>query len=99
MHAVYGSRMTGGLRVQGPQFPLWPFLEDLEWVCRMNHTHGMPAIVQQPLKVSARRWQHYGVIQTTLLNQLVLIGHTLGVPVHTLHWFYNSARDKYASKT
>lgn len=85
------------MMVQGSKFPRWPFLEDLEWVCGMRRRHGRPAIIQKPLVVSARRWQHYGVIQTTLLNQLVLIGYALGVPVHTLHWFYNSARGRYTS--
>lgn len=84
--------------MQGAQFKQWPFLEDLEWVSRMKQLHGRPAIVQKPLMASSRRWQHYGVIQTTLLNQLVLIGYALGVPIHTLHWFYNSARGRYTSQ-
>ena len=63
----------------------------------MKRRHGRPAIAQQPLVVSPRRWQHYGVIQTTILNQLVLVGYALGVPIHTLHWFYNSTRGRYTS--
>jgi hypothetical protein len=84
--------------VQGPQFKAWPILEDLDWVRGMARRYGKPALVQQPLKASPRRWDHYGVLQTTLLNQLVLLGYTVGVPIHTLHWFYNCARNRYVSQ-
>eukprot|EP00892_Ulva_mutabilis_P006707 jgi/Ulvmu1/4408/UM002_0133.1 len=83
---------------QGTKFKEWPFLEDFQWVTVMNRVHGRPAIAEVPLLASPRRWMHYGVLQTTCLNQIVLTGYSIGVPVHTLHWFYNSARNFYTSK-
>lgn len=84
--------------MQKANFKQWPFLEDLQWVTTMNKLHGPPAIADEPIIASPRRWVHYGVVQTTCLNQLVLAGYSLGIPVYTLHWLYNSARSKYTSK-
>lgn len=61
----------------------------------MKRLFGAPAIVPLPLQTSPRRWQHYGAMRTTLINQVVLAGFALGVPVDTLHDFYMSARNQY----
>lgn len=84
--------------MQGHEFKEWPFLEDLEWVTRMRRCFGLPAVVPLPLSTSPRRWRYYGVVQTTAINQMVLIGYALGVSVHRLHAFYNAARNRYVSK-
>jgi hypothetical protein len=84
--------------MQGCAFREWPFLEDLEWVKTMNRTFGKPAIAGQPVHASPRRWLYYGVAKTTAINQLVLAGFALGVPVHALHRFYTGARCKYVGK-
>ena len=80
---------------QEHSFKEWPFLEDLEWVIRMKRLWGRPTIVPMPLRTSPRRWQHYGAMRTTLINQVVLAGFAVGVPVSTLHDFYTSARHTY----
>ena len=83
--------------MQRTPFKCWPFLEDLQWVTEMNRLHAGPAIADLPLLTSPRRWLHYGVVQTTCLNQLVLAGYSLGIPVETLHWVYSSP-SRYKAK-
>ena len=84
--------------LQASKFQEWPFLEDLEWVQSMKRNFGMPRIVPQAMMTSPRRWLHYGIAQTTIINQLVLAGYALGVPVPRLHRFYMHARRQYVDK-
>lgn len=70
-------------------FKEWPLLEDVEMVRRLQRL-SPPAIVQQPVTTSARRWEKLGFWQTALMNQAVLAGYTLGVDVHTLAGWYEA---------
>ncbi|KAK9867715.1 hypothetical protein WJX84_009981 [Apatococcus fuscideae] len=69
-----------------------PLLEDVDLVCRLRK-HGPPALVQKCITTSARRWQRLGLLQTTLLNQGVLLGWRLGVDVQVLaKWYHRAGR-------
>jgi hypothetical protein len=83
--------------MQGCRFQEWPFLEDVQWVKNMRRLHGRPAILNVDLLVSARRWQHLGIVRTTLINQFVLFGYAIGIPVPTLHQLYNKCRPAYVN--
>lgn len=63
----------------------------------MRKQHGPPAIVGLDLHVSARRWKHLGIVRTTLINQAILAGYALGVPVSTLARIYSRSRQEYVS--
>lgn len=66
----------------------WPLLEDVELVRKLKRRFGGPAVVPTPLPTSGRRWKKLGFIKATMINQMILIGHALGVPVKTLAALY-----------
>jgi hypothetical protein len=55
----------------------------------------MPAIVPVPIFTSPRRWLHYGILRTIAINQMVLVGYAVGVPIQMLHECYTEARGRY----
>lgn len=68
-------------------FPNQPIMEDVELVRRLK-PHGRVAIAPASVMTSARRWQRLGLIKTTLLNQIMLIGYRCGVsPDRLAHWY------------
>ncbi|UZQ54309.1 TIGR04283 family arsenosugar biosynthesis glycosyltransferase [Trichothermofontia sichuanensis B231] len=78
-------------------FPDLPLMEDFVLVRRLQ-TQGKIAIVPQAVVTSARRWQQRGVWQTTLLNQAILLGYTLGVSPHRLRSWYRERSKTGSSK-
>jgi len=72
-------------------FPEWPLLEDVELVRRLRQL-GQIAIVPKAIVTSPRRWQKRGVVRTTMLNQVILAAHRLGVSPQTLARWYRNLR-------
>jgi rSAM/selenodomain-associated transferase 2/rSAM/selenodomain-associated transferase 1 len=68
-------------------FPDLPIMEDYEFVRRLNR-FGRLALLQKAVLTSARRWQRFGCIRTTLINKLVILGYRCGVPPATLAALY-----------
>ncbi|HEY9605774.1 MAG TPA: TIGR04283 family arsenosugar biosynthesis glycosyltransferase [Allocoleopsis sp.] len=68
-------------------FPDLPIMEDFELIRRLKRL-GQIAIVSAPVLTSGRRWQKLGVVKTTLINQLVIVGYFLGVPPSELVRWY-----------
>ncbi|MBD1839047.1 TIGR04283 family arsenosugar biosynthesis glycosyltransferase [Coleofasciculus sp. FACHB-64] len=68
-------------------FPNLPIMEDFEFICRLKRL-GRISIAPAPVMTSARRWQKLGVLKTTLINQIVILGYFLGVPPSQLVKFY-----------
>ncbi|MGB7442632.1 MAG: TIGR04283 family arsenosugar biosynthesis glycosyltransferase [Coleofasciculaceae cyanobacterium] len=68
-------------------FPQLPIMEDFELMQRL-HRLGKVTIVPAAVLTSGRRWQKLGVVKTTLINQLIIIGYLCGVPPATLvNWY------------
>ncbi len=68
-------------------FPDQPFMEDYEFVRRLQHLGGI-AIAPAFAVTSGRRWQRRGAVGTTLLNQLIVLGYRLGVsPARLARWY------------
>lgn len=67
-----------------------PIMEDFNFVQRAKKK-GKVAIANAQVITSARRWQQLGIIKTTIINQLVIIGYYLKVSPERLKQFYNSA--------
>jgi rSAM/selenodomain-associated transferase 2 len=59
-------------------FPDLPIMEDFELMRRLRK-RGKISIVQQPVMTSARRWLQKGILKTTLINQLMVLGYLGGV--------------------
>lgn len=68
-------------------FPDTPIMEDFDMVRGLKN-HGRISIVSASAVTSARRWQRRGILRTTIINQLVIIGHLLGIPAQTLSRLY-----------
>jgi len=68
-------------------FPDQPILEDVELVRRARRL-GKIVTLREAALTSGRRWQKRGVFQTTLINQLVLIGAAFGVSPQKLRRLY-----------
>ncbi len=64
-----------------------PIMEDFDLIQRLK-ARGNIAIVPSPVITSARRWQKLGVVRTTLINQLIILGYYLKIPPQQLANLY-----------
>ncbi|MCF4967060.1 TIGR04283 family arsenosugar biosynthesis glycosyltransferase [Nostoc sp. CMAA1605] len=68
-------------------FPELPIMEDFELMRRLKH-QGKIVILATPVITSARRWLQKGILQTTLINQIMIIGYLFGVaPARLRNWY------------
>ena len=70
-------------------FPELPIMEDFV-LMRTLRKKGRIAIVPAAVLTSARRWQTQGIWQTTLMNQVMIVGFYLGVKPDRLRAWYRS---------
>lgn len=68
-------------------FPDLLIMEDFELMLRLR-SEGRITILSESVLTSGRRWQKLGVVKTTLINQLVILGYFLGVSPDKLVHFY-----------
>jgi hypothetical protein len=71
-----------------------PIMEDFEFVRRLQPL-GKIEIVPAPVVTSGRRWKKLGVLKTTLINQLIVLGYFLGVPPTQLAQWYRIKQKSY----
>ena len=64
-----------------------PIMEDYELNLRLR-TRGRVATSPEAAITSGRRWKKLGIIRTTLINRIIIIGYRLGVCPHKLARFY-----------
>lgn len=77
-------------------FPRQPLLEDLDLVVLAARRGGRILTLDPAAVSSSRRWVKFGVAGNTMRNQLVLLGHRIGVPVPRLaQWYYGKAGKAY----
>ena len=72
-------------------FSAMPIMEDRDLAQRAQRL-GRIVIADAFAITSPRRWRKLGVVRTTAINQLVLLGHRLGVPIDKLAQFYRKDR-------
>ena len=60
-------------------FPNLPIMEDFELVRQLRQL-GTIAIAPTAVLTSGRRWQKFGILRTTLINQIVILAYLLGIP-------------------
>lgn len=68
-------------------FAPMPIMEDFEFSRRIRR-QGKIAIAPAAVLTSGRRWQKLGVLRTTLINQLMVLGYFLGIPSDRLARWY-----------
>ena len=82
--ALFTSRSLFA-RVGG--YPEMEIMEDVVLVRRLSRL-GRVVILPEIAITSARRWQNLGLLRTTGINQLILLGYALGVPTAALARWY-----------
>ncbi|MBE9168376.1 TIGR04283 family arsenosugar biosynthesis glycosyltransferase [Pleurocapsales cyanobacterium LEGE 06147] len=68
-----------------------PIMEDFEFIQRLKR-RGKIALAPVAVLTSDRRWQKLGVLKTTLINQLIIVGYYLGISPTRLRHFYHNRR-------
>jgi len=68
-------------------FPHLPIMEDFQLMLNLRK-QGNIRIAPAPVLTSARRWEKLGLIPTTLLNQIIIIGYFGGVSPEKLKQWY-----------
>ncbi len=64
-----------------------PIMEDFDLVRRLARS-GRVVISPKPAPTSARRWKRLGLVQTTLLNWIIVLAYWCGVsPVRLAGWY------------
>jgi hypothetical protein len=64
-----------------------PIMEDFELIRRLQQ-QGRIEILSASVLTSARRWIQRGVWQTTLINQAIVFGYSIGVsPARLVRWY------------
>jgi rSAM/selenodomain-associated transferase 2 len=64
-----------------------PIMEDFELIQRLKR-QGKIAIAHSTVLTSSRRWQKLGILRTTLINQRIILGYSLGVsPQRLVDWY------------
>jgi hypothetical protein len=78
----------------------WPIMEDFELVRRARR-EGKIRLADAAVQTSARRWQELGIWRTTWINQKIVFGYLLGVPVDRLATWYrpSAARIRESAET
>jgi rSAM/selenodomain-associated transferase 2 len=74
-------------------FPDISIMEDVVMVHRLRKT-GRIITVPQRIQTSSRRWERLGVLQTTLINQAIVLGFLLGIPTEHLAFWYRRFLEK-----
>jgi rSAM/selenodomain-associated transferase 2 len=68
-------------------FPEVPIMEDFEFIRRLRRK-GRIVTAPCPAVSSARRWVRLGILKTTLVNQLMILGYYAGVsPSRLVRWY------------
>jgi hypothetical protein len=73
-------------------FPEVPILEDVLFVKEARRRGGTVG-TGIPLPTSGRRWLKYGVINTTIFNQMVLVAACLGADLNNLRDVYRKGKN------
>lgn len=68
-------------------FSDFPIMEDFELIRRLRKK-GKIITLPAPVLTSSRRWQNFGILKTTLINQLIVIAYYMGIPPNTIARLY-----------
>lgn len=68
-------------------YPEEPFLEDVLLIKRLKKM-GRIDIARSSVLTSGRRWSELGIVRTTLINQLIVLGHLAGLSPQRLQGWY-----------
>ncbi len=69
-------------------FPEIPIMEDYELMRRLQRV-GRIVLLPYSIDTSPRRWRKLGILKTTIINQLVILGYHFGASPDKLSKLYN----------
>ncbi len=73
-----------------------PLMEDVDMVRRLRK-YGDIACLDAPVTTSARRYERFGPVRTTLRNKVIFFGYYLGIrPDRLARWYYGRSQDPEA---
>ncbi len=72
-------------------FPEIEIMEDYVFMGKIKK-EGEIIILPEEATTSARRWHNIGILQTTLINQIIICGYKLGIAPVTLDRWYRRMR-------
>jgi len=72
-------------------YPSQKFLDDYELVLRLGRRGRIRIAAGAPVSTDGRRWQKLGVVRTTLMNQFIIFGYHVGIPITRLSAWYRGA--------
>jgi rSAM/selenodomain-associated transferase 2/rSAM/selenodomain-associated transferase 1 len=70
-----------------------PIMEDFILVRRLKRK-GRIVILPEAVVTSPRRWLHFGIVKTWLINQAIIIAYYLGISPHRLSRWYRREESK-----
>ena len=74
-------------------FPDLPIMEDFILIRRLKHK-GKIVLLPESVMTSPRRWLHFGIFKTWLINQWIIIAYYLGTPPERLNRWYRREASK-----
>ena len=72
-------------------FSDFSIMEDFELIRRLRKK-GKIITVSAPVLTSSRRWQNFGILKTTLINQLIVIAYYIRIPPNTIARLYRRTK-------
>jgi rSAM/selenodomain-associated transferase 2 len=88
-----GIFMKKSLFQQVGGFQELAIMEDFDLIKRLQKI-GKITIASEAVITSARRWEKLGILKTTLINQLIIIGYYLGIKNQQLANLYRQIKSK-----
>jgi len=73
-------------------FSDFSIMEDFELIRRLRKK-GKIITLSAPVLTSSRRWQNFGILKTTLINQLIVIAYYMGIPPNTISRLYRRKKE------
>ena len=90
MQMPYGDQgifVTANMFFSVGAFPPQPIMEDFELMRRLKK-RGKVKILPLHATTSARRWERLGILKTTVMNQVIILGYFLGISPEKLSGWY-----------
>lgn len=72
-------------------FPDIPIMEDFELIRRLRK-QGNIVTAPAPVFTSARRWQNFGILKTTVINQIVIAAYVMGIAPEVIARWYGRSK-------
>jgi rSAM/selenodomain-associated transferase 2 len=73
-------------------FPELPIMEDFELIRNLKNLGKKIAFIPVPVITSPRRWLRKGILQTTLINQIVIIAYFVGISPERIRSWYRGEK-------